>query len=214
MWWFDCALRRAPGRSLRRCRQGVRGRRQGAHQAAHAALLAGICAMLAGCTMQPLYGDRQIVAQLAQVEVEPVRSLGDNHAGIVAWRHLSATLNPGRQTGNNGGAPRYRLAIVLDTRMRTIGIEQGGDIPAARSIDLDASFTLNRIGDNAALLEGRAKAAASHDFFGQRYANIRAGRDATERAARLIARDITTQIAAFFALQGAARDDHGHPAPR
>jgi len=49
------------------------------------------------------------------------------------------------------------------------------------------------------VLTGTSFANAAYDFSNQRFANIRAQRDAQNRAGTVIADDIHTKLAAFFA---------------
>ena len=64
---------------------------------------------------------------------------------------------------------------------------------------MNATYVLSDRATDKTLTTGRSFASASYDFSTQRFANLRAKRDAEERVAKTVADDIQSRIAAYFA---------------
>jgi LPS-assembly lipoprotein len=165
-------------------------------RAVAAALLAA--GLLAGCTnVQPLYGSLGGKTGVGQTLKSVDIALTDSRIS----QHLRNELIFAFTGGGDPDKPVYRLNLRVTDVSVPVGVERLEDIPAAYLLQLQASYTLVEIATGTTLTNGTSFANASYDFSQQRFANVRAQRDAENRAANLIAADIRTKIAAFFATR-------------
>ncbi|MEP3045317.1 MAG: LPS assembly lipoprotein LptE [Roseibium sp.] len=165
------------------------------------ALLVG--ALVAGCQVRPLYGtasstsgelgvDTSVKSELAAIDIE---SAGTDTSGRTLYNELTFNFERG------AGAPvkKYRLKILKDLSTSSVAVEQFSDVPSSYTTTLNTSFVLSDINTEETLMTGRSFQSASFDFSNQRFANLRASRDAEERVAKAVADDITARIAGYFA---------------
>lgn len=162
---------------------------------------------LAGCQVKPLYGtwslgsDSPVAGELAAIEIDQVDSTSADDLKRIG-QVLRNEMLFGFRRGGRGEPPRYRLRVILDRQRSEVGVERLADVPASYSVTLNASFVLSEFETDKTLMTGRAFATASYDFSSQRFANLRAERDADNRAAKIIAGDIQTRLAGYFTAQG------------
>ncbi|MBA5778920.1 hypothetical protein H2509_17470 [Stappia sp. F7233] len=174
----------------------------------HALLaLAGAGLLLGGCQVRPLYGtwgatysDAPVQGELAAIDIALIDTVDDSDLERVG-QLLRNELLFGFRRGGEGDAPRYRLRVILDRKRSEVGVERLSDVPASYTLTMNASFVLSDYATDKTLLTGRSFASASYDFSSQRFANLRAERDAEDRAAKVIAGDVQTRIAGFLAEQ-------------
>lgn len=156
----------------------------------------------AGCQVRPLYGTtmsasgQTVPADLAAIDIDPI---SDKYADADAARVLYNELTFKFERGADRPEKRYRLRILMDLASSEVGVEQLADVPAAYSMTMNATFVLSDKETGSTMMTGRSFATASYDFSSQRYANLRAKRDAEERAAKVVADDISARIAGYFA---------------
>jgi LPS-assembly lipoprotein len=99
-------------------------------------------------------------------------------------------------TGGDAAAEKaYRLDIVLRERMTSQLVDTQGDAES-QIYYLDADFQLTENGTQQVILKGQSFGRAAFQRFQTIYANVRANRDAQNRAARTVARDIRSRIEA------------------
>ncbi len=153
------------------------------------ALLAGVAAGLAGC-VTPLYASRggTLGADLRAVAVDPV----PDRLGHYLRDELVTDLNG---TGSRP-APRYRLQLTTAERVQTALIDITSQRPTNASVVTDVTWKLIPIEGGSPVATGSTTSFASYDRSAQRFANIRAARDAEIRDAKTLADELTTQIAA------------------
>lgn len=160
-----------------------------------AAVLA-ICGALGGCEssgIHPLYASRSntLQAELQAIVVDPVPD------------RLGHYLEDALQTDLNGTgahvAPKYHLKVVPSQRSQTALIDTVTQRAQAASVITVVTYTLTPIGATKPLLIGTVTSAADYDRSEQRFADIRAARDAEIRDAHTVADQITQQIAAKVA---------------
>ncbi len=96
--------------------------------------------------------------------------------------------------------PQYRLEIAIRESVASRFVRITGET-TANIYTLQAGFKLISLSDNKVLLASSSRARAAFDKFKSGFANIRARIDAEDRAAREVADDITTRVAAFLADQ-------------
>lgn len=123
-----------------------------------------------------------------------------------AMAQVSVTTIPGRvgqrvrnelifQTTGGGEAQEkvYKLDIVLRERLTSQLVDAQGDTES-QIYHLDADFQLTERNGGAVILKGQSFGRAGFQRFQTIYSNVRAKRDAENRAARTVARDVRTRI--------------------
>jgi LPS-assembly lipoprotein len=160
---------------------------------------AGLCCLpLAGC-LQPLYGSfseggPQVAEQLQTIAIDPI----PDRLGHYLGNELIFALNG---TGSSV-APKYHLSITLRENVQTPLIDTVSGIASAATVVVRAEYKLVPIGGTEPIAKGIVSVASSYDRNSQRFANLRAARDAEIRDARTLAEQIKTQIAASLAAAG------------
>ena len=164
------------------------------------ALLAGV--LVSGCQVRPLYGtasttgefgaSANVTAELAAIDIESI-------ATDVTGRTLYNELTFNFERGAGASEKKYSLKILKDLSTSAVAVEQFAEVPSSYTTTLNASFVLRDIATDETIMTGRSFQSASFDFSNQRYANLRASRDAEERVAKAVANDITARIAGHFA---------------
>jgi len=160
---------------------------------------------LAGC-IQPLYGTRgpdqpalvspgasgQTGAALAAIDV----SLINGRVGQQLRNELIYRL-----TGGDKAAPaRYRLTITPTEGIQTASADRLSSRSLIDVLVLSANYTLREAGpEGKEILTGSAFTQVSYARDQQRFAAVRAQRDAEDRAASVVAEQIFTRLAAYVA---------------
>ncbi len=157
------------------------------------ALLAGALA-LGGC-IRPLYGSATVTGGSVQSELAAieVRSISDR-IGHYLRNELVFELD------GSGGAPakRYDLAVTVTESLDVTVTDYSTGRADSATLVATAYYTLTERGTNKTLFSGQAVARATYDRFTQRFANVRAAREAQERAAKQLANLIKNRLAAGF----------------
>ncbi|HYH70902.1 MAG TPA: LPS assembly lipoprotein LptE [Methyloceanibacter sp.] len=162
---------------------------------AFAALICALGVSLAGCGgIRPLYGTAadgsSMKEAMAAVDIEPI----PGRVGQKLRNELIFTT-----TGGGAEPPtRYRLDIVIKESVANQLVLVTGDA-TAQVYQINATFTLVNVADGKVLVQGKAISRAPYDRYEQIFANVRARYDAENRAARTIADNIRSQIAAYLA---------------
>lgn len=167
-------------------------------------------ALVAGaCQVRPLYGSlggpagtSPVAEEFAAIDIDTVEATTSTENLERVGQVLRNELIFGFRRGREAAAPRYRLKIIIDRPLNEVGVERLADVPSAYSVTVNASYVLSEIGTGRTVTTGRAFGSASFDFSSQRFANLRAERDAEDRAAKVVAGNIQTRLAGFFASQG------------
>lgn len=175
---------------------GVRALAKTVKSVAVAGLLAAVTALGSGCGWQPLYGPTASGANLNDV----MRTVNISTVpGRVGQRIRNELLF--KQTG--GGAreeadqAKYRLDIAVRESLVNTLVDQQGKAEG-QIYQLYTEFKLVRLSDSKVVLEGHSNARAAFDRVVSVFADLRAQRDAQDRAARTISEAISTRLAAFF----------------
>jgi LPS-assembly lipoprotein len=99
--------------------------------------------------------------------------------------------------GDHPEIPKYQLNIVI--RKSTQGVlYKKTDDASGMIVSIDADYTLKDASGKKELMKGRSHARAAYDKHTSTFSNVRGERDALNRAAKDIARDINTQVAAHI----------------
>lgn len=172
------------------------------------ALALGATLFAAGCQVRPLYGtvgmpggSPALSEELARIDIDPVQTASSRDLDRVG-QVLRNELIFGFRRDREAPESSYRLKILIDRPLNEVGVERLADVPSAYTVTVNATYVLSDIATGRTLETGRAFGTASFDFSSQRFANLRAERDAEDRAAKTVARDIQTRLASFFATRG------------
>lgn len=191
MWWAEARNREAGGSA------GAASRRARHILVVCTALLVatGLTACSDGAGFRPLYGTAALGGadageKLSKVEIAPI-------PGRVGQQIRNEVIF---QTTGGGHAlpPDYRLEVAIRELITSTLVKVSGD--ASGSVyNLDADFRLVRISDKKVVMQGKSVSRAGFERFTSVFANVRARRDAENRAATTVARDLKTRLAAYLA---------------
>lgn len=99
------------------------------------------------------------------------------------------------------GKPLYRLSIKTTETVQTAVVNSATGVATSAALIATASYTLKKIDTDEVVLTGTATGSASYTRNEQRFASVRAARDAQIRVASLLAEQIRTRIAARLATK-------------
>ena len=102
------------------------------------------------------------------------------------------------QTRGGDSSSLYRLELVPEETESDVFIQEDSDVNR-RSYTLRVNYSLYEAGSNRLVDDGRVFSIVSYDRVESEFANIRARKTATEQASRVVADDIRTALAAYFA---------------
>ena len=179
MWWPETISPfSSPGRGATR---RIAGR----------AVMLGLCCLLAGCGLRPLYGNYGATGEetLAAVRIGNI----PDRAGQQLQNFLLTRFNP---TGREK-LPAYQLSIQLRERQQGLGIRR--DETASRAkLTVTPNYRLHNLETSAIALSGEVQVVNSYDILDQQFATLLAEQDARTKALRLLADDIATRVAIFL----------------
>lgn len=98
---------------------------------------------------------------------------------------------------------RYKLVISYGQSLSTPIVDSVTGTAQAAVISATVNYTLMTLDGSKTIASGTAKNSASYDRFQQRFASIRAARDAEIRIAKEIADQIKTRLAAALSARDA-----------
>jgi LPS-assembly lipoprotein len=160
-----------------------------------AALLMGLT--LSGC-IQPLYGPLgaggDVAGELQAIAVEPI----PNRLG----HYLGDDLIFGFNGTGSQVPPKYRLIVTVTENVQTPLLDTVSGYPSAANVVVNADYRLMPVGGTEPVTKGQATVVASYDRTNQRFANLRAARDAEIRDAKTLADQIRIRVAAAIAARG------------
>lgn len=151
---------------------------------------------LAGC-VAPMYGAFSatpgLQAELQAIEVAEI----PGRIGHYVHNELIFAFNGSGSTP----APRYRLIVNLRERVQTPILDTVTTRATSGTVLVDADYRLLTIPDNVEVTKGAALGVASYDRFANRFANVRAARDAEIRDAKTIADNIRLRVSTALATR-------------
>jgi LPS-assembly lipoprotein len=171
----------------------------------HLALALTLAGSLAGC-FEPLYGERSLSGgpglrqRLSAVEVVPIRVPNGSPEARIAVEVRNGLVFD--MTGGSGGmSPTHRLTIQMSSTIQQVIVDITTARPDVQQFGINASYTLTEIATGKSVANGTTFARVSYDNPGQaqRFANARGQRDAEDRAAKVIAENIRSRLASYFA---------------
>lgn len=155
----------------------------------------GLSLMLGGC-LQPLYGPGVagggVRSALASIEVEPIPDRFGHYLRSELVYNLDGTGQPSAKT--------HKLTVQVASSLSTPLIDSPGGRADAAIVSAEAVYILKPIDDDKkTVLSGKVFANSSYDRSTQRFATLRAARDAEIRLAKELAEQIRTRLAGFMA---------------
>jgi LPS-assembly lipoprotein len=158
--------------------------------------LAASLAALAGCGdsgFRPLYAPSASGAyaseRLKEVDFAPI-------PGRVGQR-IRNDLIFESTGGGYAAAPQYRFEVVLRENVTSTLVDTRG-VVAGAVYSVQASFRLIDAKERKVIFQGTSYARTPFERFEAVYSNVRAREDAENRAARTIAEDLKTRLAAYL----------------
>ncbi|MBO0734499.1 MAG: hypothetical protein J2P49_09330 [Methylocapsa sp.] len=153
---------------------------------------------LSGC-IQPLYGSLaagggDVAGELQQIKVDPIPGRTGHYLGDELIFALNGT---GAQV-----PPKYHLAVILFETVQTPLLDTVTGYPTAANIIVNAEYKLLAPGSETPVTAGKVTALEGYDRTSQRFANLRAARDAEIRSAKTLADQIRIRLAAALAAKG------------
>ena len=162
---------------------------------------AGLLALSLGGCFRPLYGPtasgERVQDMLAAIDVAAIPAPpGSERLGHHLRSELVYELN-----GSGIERPkRYKLAIAVAERLQFPIVETGASRASAATLFVDATYTLSAL-DGAPVVTGRESSSATYDRSAQRFANVRAARDAQIRVSKDLASTIRLRLASALATR-------------
>ena len=155
---------------------------------------ASLLSACGGSGFQPLYGPTSrgtnVQDELAAIHILPI----PGRVGQVLRNELIFKTTG----GNHPLPPEYRLEIALRGSVSTQLVQRDADAQGG-TYSLVAKFKLIRLSDKKVVLEGKDHARAAYQRFNEILSNVRARRDAENRAAKFMADSMRTRLAAYLA---------------
>jgi LPS-assembly lipoprotein len=99
--------------------------------------------------------------------------------------------------GGNAAPPQYRFEVVLQENVTSTLVDIQGRVAGA-VYTVQASFRLIDSKEKKVVFQGTSHARAPFERFEAIYSNVRAREDAENRAARTVADDLKTRLAAYL----------------
>ena len=152
---------------------------------------------LAAC-FQPLHGSSTysaVAPTMASIKVADITG----HLGHQLQSELQFLLSNGTMPAQ----PEYVLNVRPSGTANPVIVDSTSSRPQTMNYPVAATYTLVSSKDGRVLSTATARGAVSYDRDPQRYATIRAERDAEIRAAKLLAEQIRTRIISDLAKQAA-----------
>lgn len=164
-----------------------------------------IAGLTAGC-FTPLYGERSLTGTpalrtaMAQVDVAQIEGTSGTAMARLAVEVRNELLF-GLTGGGAAPPPTHRLSIVLTGSYGSLIVDPSTARAEYEVVSMDASYKLVEIATGKEVVDGSATARTSYNVPGQqqRLAMLRGQRDAQSRAAKVIAEQIKTRMASYFA---------------
>lgn len=173
-----------------------RGHRRSRHRFGPASIFVVAGALLlSACSLQPVYGPGSdggsVATTLRSIAIDPVDSRVAQEVRNKLIFHLTG--------GGEVVEPRYQMKLRVTSSQSALGISREGSAPVY-SMTVAASYTLIEKSTGNIVQRQTARGTASYDQFSQNFANIRAQRDAENRAAAQVADEIRIRVAAATAV--------------
>ncbi|MEL6298155.1 MAG: LPS assembly lipoprotein LptE [Pseudomonadota bacterium] len=154
---------------------------------------------LAGCTsgFQPMHASLgpgpALSDKMKAVKVAAI-------PGRVGQRIRNELIFQTTGDGQERGAAQYRLDVAISERVTSTLVDRQGD-SVNRVYSLDATFRLVDLNTQQVALTGSSFGRSTFQRTDSIYANVRAQRDAQNRAAETVSTDLKARLEAFLATR-------------
>jgi LPS-assembly lipoprotein len=138
----------------------------------------------------PLVGGTNVAAKLASLEIAPI-------PGRVGQRVRNEMIFQSTGGGAEALNPVYRLEIVMTESITPTLVQLDGN-SSGSIYNLSAKFRLIRIADKTVALQGESNGRIMFQRFESVFSNVRARKDAEDRAASTVADDLKSRLAAYL----------------
>lgn len=149
---------------------------------------------LAGCAeggIRPLYGKAGGHEALRHIDVSAGGRVGQQISNELDFAFYGGSGEPEKPV-------RWRLDINPNTTEVAVGLDRHQNLPTGYIEQVSVTWVLTEIATGRTVTSGTSFANASYDYSAQRFADIRAQRDAANRAAAVVASDIRNRLAVWF----------------
>lgn len=155
-------------------------------------------ALLLGGCFRPMYATTS-VAPGAPPLTETLAAVSVGKIEGRVGQQVRNALEFGLTGGSGAAPPRYRLEMAVISSRTTAIVDVENDEPRIDTVTLTGTFSLFPVDSKTPVLRGTNYARKSFDRGLQRFAALRAARDAENGAARVLADQIKTRVAMFLA---------------
>lgn len=163
---------------------------------ARIAIVAGLALGVSAC-LRPLHGPTASGASLqtvmASIEV-PELDWADAQARI--GHYLRSELVYGLNGSGSDTPKQYVLNLAFEERLSTPIVDSISGRAQSATLVGKLTYTLTNRDGSKVITRGTATAEATYDRFKQRFATVRAARDAEIRLAKALAEQVKTRLAA------------------
>src|SRR5262245_48118739 len=165
-----------------------------------------VTAGLVAACFQPMYGERSVVGgsavrdSLAAVDIAQIDAPKGSPLSRIAVETRNELVFD--LTGGSGSAPpTHKLVIRLAPSTAILIVDPTSQRNEYENFGLNASFTMVENATGTVVVTGGVTTRVTYTVPGlqQRFTKARAARDAETRAAKLIAEQIRTRLASYFA---------------
>src|SRR4029450_11869304 len=166
-------------------------------------------ATLAGGCFQPLYGEQSSTGgpvlrdQLSPVDVMQIQAPKGTDEALIAVEIRNALLYD-FTGGGYAVPPTHRLKIAISSTRAAIIVDVNTSRPDIENYGINATYSLTETATAKVVVTGQTFSRVSYDIPGQaqRFARLRGLRDAETRAAKVIAENVRSRLAAYFIPRG------------
>jgi LPS-assembly lipoprotein len=163
-----------------------------------------MAALVSGC-FQPLYGERSFTGgpvlreQLGAVDILQIAAPKGTEEERIAVEIRNALLFD-FTGGGSPAPPTHQLKVAMSTTRASVIVDVDTSRPDIENYGINATYSLTEIATGKVVVTGQTFARVSYDIPGQqqRFARQRGLRDAQNRAAKVIASNITSRLASYF----------------
>ncbi len=152
--------------------------------------------MLGSCGFRPLYGETSAgvsgAAELARVQL----NTRNNRVDALVRGHLRDIMG----TGSTGEPPKYELLVRIEERAEPVAIEADTTITRF-NLRLNARIQLKDLTTGKVIHSDASRSITAYNVVDSQFATLAAERNAEDRAALDLARDIKLRLALFFDRQ-------------
>ena len=158
---------------------------------------AALLALSVGACLRPLHGPtasgERMQDLLAAIEVEPVTAPSAQQR---LTHYLRSELVFDLDGSGQPPPKKFKLVVGASEVVASPLVDTVTGRASAATLTASATCTLSTLDGTRVISTGKATASASYDRHPQRFASVRAARDAEIRAAKLLSEQIRTRLSA------------------